>query len=67
MSLNHNDAIRIACENTGSEANSHNFMRRPVRAGHIDAFDQHWTDEGGRNGTNGINLNTFDPTTGTTV
>jgi hypothetical protein len=30
MSLNHNEAIRVACENTGSEANSHNYMRRPV-------------------------------------
>lgn len=44
MSLNYNEAIRVACENTGSEANSHNFMKDPVQGGYIDAHNQEWTD-----------------------
>jgi hypothetical protein len=49
MSLNHNDAIRIACENTGSEANSHNYMGKAVMGGFVDAdhTDQVWEDDDG--------------------
>jgi hypothetical protein len=67
MSLNHNEAIRVACESTGSEANSHNYMRRPVQGGYVDAHSQRWTDENGGNVTDGIELSTFDPQDGTTV
>jgi hypothetical protein len=49
MSLNHNEAIRIACANTGSEANSHNYMRNPVMGGFVDSdpAEQIWEDRDG--------------------
>jgi hypothetical protein len=64
MSLNHNDAIRVACENTGSEANSHNYMRPPVQGGYLDAFEQEWTNENGGDLSQGITLATYNPTNG---
>jgi hypothetical protein len=63
MSLNHNEAIRVACQNTGSEANSHNYMRDAVQGGFVDCDkdDQMWHDENGSNYTEGIVMSNFDP------